>query len=380
MYQLGLRGRLFLSHVIVMMMGLATLLAFGRLYTSRLFIEYLQTMEFKGFLLYAMRSSLMNGFESAWSRGAFWSVIFGGGAAAALSYIISKRIMQPLLQMQRITAKFAAGEMTARMPTSDIPELSRFAESFNRMAFALEDVEQRRRDLVSDLTHELRTPLTIVEGYLEGLSDGTIEATPEIYQRLSGETRRLKRLVNDLQELSKAEAGYLPIAAQKFDLRSLLQKLIDRFSDQLIDSEKSLMLEAPVDLPRAYGDPERVEQVLVNLIGNALHYTEVGIVKVTGEVIQGMIWVSVQDTGIGIAEEDLPHVFERFWRSDRSRNRKSGGTGIGLAISKRLVEMQQGVLRVESALNVGSTFSFSIPIAQKTIIPEKRRLEPSEPS
>lgn len=377
MYQLGLRGRLFLSHVIVMMMGLATLLAFGRLYTSRLFIEYLQTMEFKGFLLYAMRSSLMNGFESAWSRGAFWSVIFGGGAAAALSYIISKRIMQPLLQMQRITAKFAAGEMTARMPTSDIPELSRFAESFNRMAFALEDVEQRRRDLVSDLTHELRTPLTIVEGYLEGLSDGTIEATPEIYQRLSGETRRLKRLVNDLQELSKAEAGYLPIVAQKFDLRSLLQKLIDRFSDQLIDSEKSLILEAPIDLPRAYGDPERVEQVLVNLIGNALHYTEVGTVKVTGEVIQGMLWVSVQDTGIGIAEEDLPHVFERFWRSDRSRNRKSGGTGIGLAISKRLVEMQQGVLRVESALNVGSTFSFSIPIAQKTIIPEKRRLETS---
>jgi signal transduction histidine kinase len=322
----------------------------------------------------------MNGFESAWSRGAFWSVIFGGGAAAALSYIISKRIMQPLLQMQRITAKFAAGEMTARMPTSDIPELSRFAESFNRMAFALEDVEQRRRDLVSDLTHELRTPLTIVEGYLEGLSDGTIEATPEIYQRLSGETRRLKRLVNDLQELSKAEAGYLPIVAQKFDLRSLLQKLIDRFSDQLIDSEKSLILEAPIDLPRAYGDPERVEQVLVNLIGNALHYTEVGTVKVTGEVIQGMLWVSVQDTGIGIAEEDLPHVFERFWRSDRSRNRKSGGTGIGLAISKRLVEMQQGVLRVESALNVGSTFSFSIPIAQKTIIPEKRRLETSEPS
>lgn len=372
MYQLGLRGRLFLSHIIVMVMGVATLLMFGRLYTSRLFMEYLQTMEFRGFLLYAMRSSLLQGFESAWSRGAFWSVIFGGGTAAALSYILSKRIMQPLLQMQRITAKFAAGEMTARMPTSDIPELSRFADSFNRMAFALEDVEQRRRDLVSDLTHELRTPLTIVEGYLEGLTDGSIEATPVIYQRLSGETQRLKRLVNDLQELSKAEAGYLPIDAKKFDLRSLLQKLVDRFSDQLIDSEKSLKLEIAADLPRAYGDPERTEQILINLIGNALHYTEVGSVVIESEVIQGMLWVSVRDTGIGISEEDLPHVFDRFWRSDRSRNRKSGGTGIGLAISKRLVEMQQGKIHVESVVNQGSTFSFSIPIAQKTIIPEKR--------
>jgi signal transduction histidine kinase len=375
MYQLGLRGRLFLSHIIVMVMGVATLLLFGRLYTSRLFMEYLQTMEFRGFLLYAMRSSLLQGFESAWSRGAFWSVIFGGGTAAALSYILSKRIMQPLLQMQRITAKFAAGEMTARMPTSDIPELNRFADSFNRMAFALEDVEQRRRDLVSDLTHELRTPLTIVEGYLEGLTDGSIDATPAIYQRLSGETQRLKRLVNDLQELSKAEAGYLPIDAKKFDLRSLLQKLVDRFSDQLIESEKSLKLELANDLPRAYGDPERTEQILINLIGNALHYTEVGSVVISGEVIQGILWVSVKDTGIGISEEDLPHVFERFWRSDRSRNRKSGGTGIGLAISKRLVEMQQGKIHVESVVNQGSTFSFSIPIAQKTIIPEKRSIQ-----
>jgi signal transduction histidine kinase len=374
MYQLGLRGRLFLSHIIVMVMGVSTLLMFGRLYTSRLFMEYIQTMEFRGILLYAMRSSLLQGFESAWSRGAFWSVVFGVGTAAALSYILSKRIMQPLLQMQRITAKFAAGEMTARMPTSDIPELSRFADSFNRMAFALEDVEQRRRDLVSDLTHELRTPLTIVEGYLEGLTDGSIDATPAIYQRLSGETQRLKRLVNDLQELSKAEAGYLPIDAKKFDLRSLLQKLVDRFSDQLIDSEKSLKLELATDLPRAYGDPERTEQILINLIGNALNYTEVGSVIISGEVIQGMLWVSVKDTGIGIAEEDLTHVFDRFWRSDRSRNRKSGGTGIGLAISKRLVEMQQGKIHVESVVNQGSTFSFSIPIAQKTIIPEKRSI------
>ena len=372
MYQIGLRGRIFLSHIVVMMMGLATLLVIGRLYTSRLFMEHLQNLEFKGLILYAIRGRLVNGFESAWSRGAFWSVIFGGSAAAALSYLLSKRIMQPLLQMQRITAKFASGEMTARMPMSDIPELNRFAESFNRMALALDNVEQRRRELVSDLTHELRTPLTIVEGYLEGLADGTIDASPDIYQRLSGETQRLKRLVNDLQELSKAEAGYLSINAKKFDLESLLKKLYDRFSDQLIESEKQLILSIPSDLPRAYSDPERVEQILVNLLGNAFCYTSEGSVTIRAEVKQGMLWVSVIDTGIGISDEDLTHIFERFWRSDRSRNRKSGGTGIGLAITKHLVELQQGTIQVESTLNKGSTFSFSIPIAQKTIIPEKR--------
>ena len=375
MYQLGLRGRLFLSHIVVMIVGITTLLAVGKFYSPRLFIEHLQTLEYRGEVLFAVRRSLVSGFESAWNRGAFWSMLFGGGAAVGLSYLVSKRIMQPLLQMQRITTKFAAGELTARMPESEIPELDRFSQSFNRMAIALEGVEQRRRDLVGDLTHELRTPLTIVEGYLEGLTDGTIEATPEIYQRLSRETGRLKRLVNDLQELSKAEAGYLPINAKKFDIRSLLSQLVLRFSDQLIDSETRLKLEASFDLPRANADPERIEQILVNLIGNALRHTEMGVVEIQACQQKGMILVSVVDTGVGIAPEDLPHVFERFWRSDRSRNRRSGGTGIGLAISKKLVELQNGTISVESEVGKGSTFSFTVPIAQRTIIPNKEFLE-----
>ena len=375
MYQLGLRGRLFLSHIVVMIVGITTLLAVGKFYSPRLFIEHLQTLEYRGEVLFAVRRSLVSGFESAWNRGAFWSMLFGGGAAVGLSYLVSKRIMQPLLQMQRITTKFAAGELTARMPESEIPELDRFSQSFNRMAIALEGVEQRRRDLVGDLTHELRTPLTIVEGYLEGLTDGTIEATPEIYHRLSRETGRLKRLVNDLQELSKAEAGYLPINARKFDIRSLLSQLVLRFGDQLIDSEVRLKLEASFDLPRANADPERIEQILVNLIGNALRHTEVGVVEIQACQQKGMILVSVVDTGVGIVPEDLPHVFERFWRSDRSRNRRSGGTGIGLAISKKLVELQNGTISVESEIGKGSTFSFTVPIAQKTIIPNKESLD-----
>jgi signal transduction histidine kinase len=365
MNRLNLRQRLFLSHMIVMIVGLTTLLAVGKIYSPRLFVEHLQRLEISGINLYFVKRQLLDGFESAWSRGAFWSMIVGAAAAGGLSYLVSNRIMQPLIQMQRITQKFAAGSLEERMPASEIPELNRLADSFNRMAYALEGVEQRRRELVGDLTHELRTPLTVLEGYLEGLADGTIEATPDIYVRLAKESARLRRLVNDLQELSKAEAGYLPIAAAPLELRPMLAGLVQKFADQLLEGETQLRLDCPADLPWALADAERVEQILVNLIGNALRYTPQGSVTVQARAEPHQIWIAVIDTGLGLAPEELPHVFERFWRSDRSRDRNSGGTGIGLAISRRLVEMQKGTIEVTSQLGQGSTFRFSLPIAQR---------------
>jgi signal transduction histidine kinase len=316
-----------------------------------------------------VKRQLVDGFESAWSRGAFWSMIVGGSLSGILSYLVSKRIMQPLNQMQKITRKFAAGNWSERMPANEIPELNRLADSFNRMALALEDVEQRRRELVSDLTHELRTPLTVVEGYLEGLADGAIAPTPEIYRNLVRETSRLKRLVNDLQELSKVEAGYLPIDAKPLAVRPLMAGLVQRFGDQLVDGPTLLKLDCPENLPLVMADAERVEQVLVNLIGNALRYTPSGYVLLQAWVDEGkqFLWVGVKDTGQGLAPDEIPHVFERFWRSDRSRDRNSGGTGIGLAISRRLVELQKGVITVESELGRGSLFKFSLPIAKKSL-------------
>jgi signal transduction histidine kinase len=363
MRQLDLRTRLFFSYMVVMFVGLTTLLAVGKIYSPRLFIEHLQRLEINGVNLFLVKRELINGFDSAWTRGAFWSLVIGGLTASSLSYWVASRIMQPLTQMQRITQNFAAGQLSERMPSSEIPELDRLSDSFNRMAMALEDVETRRRDLVSDLTHELRTPLTIVQGYLEGMGDGTITPTPEIYNRLTRETNRLRRLVNDLQELSKAEAGYLTIKAAPTDLYPILRSLCDRFSDQLLDSALSLKLDYQPGLPLAQADPERTEQILVNLLGNALRYTEAGTVTLSATSHGRQIWIAVTDTGKGIAPEDLPHVFERFWRSDRSRNRDSGGTGIGLSISQRLVELQQGTIEVTSLLDQGSTFRFSLPTA-----------------
>jgi signal transduction histidine kinase len=371
MNKLDLRSRLFLSHMIVMVVGLSTLLAVGKVYSPQLFILHLERIQDRGLIYF--RRQLVEGFESAWSRGAFWSVIVGGTTAVGLSYWVSKRIMQPLIQMEQITRRFASGHLEERVPENEIPELNRLADSFNRMAKDLEGVEQRRRDLVGDLTHELRTPLTVVEGYLEGLADGTIEPSSDIYQRLVKETVRLRRLVNDLQELSKAEAGYLPINLQPVPLYPLIVSIMQKFSDQLLDDSPTLAVDCRQDLPPALADPERVEQILVNLVGNALRYTPVGKVTIRAWVDLNYLWIAVEDTGQGIAPEDIPHVFERFWRSDRSRDRHSGGTGIGLAISRRLVELQQGTIHVESELGKGSVFRFSLPIAQ---IPKSRLLSP----
>lgn len=360
----GLRTRLFLSHLTVMIVGLSTLLTVGKLYSPRLFVSHLENMEKgHGNLLTLFREELMEGFESAWSRGAFWSVAIGGTAAGGLSYLVSKRIMQPLIQMEQVTQKVAAGHLEERLPNSDIPELNRLALSFNRMASNLEGVEQRRRELVSDLTHELRTPLTVLEGYLEGLADGTIDPSVDIYQRLAKETTRLHHLVNDLQELSQAEAGYLPIRTQTIAVRPLLLALVQKFSDQLLEEGPLLKLDCPLDLPLALADPERVEQVLINLLGNALRYTREGSITVRAWNQTDQLWIAVVDTGQGIASDDLPHVFERFWRSDRSRDRHSGGTGIGLAISRRLVELQGGAIDVQSQLGEGSIFRFFLPLA-----------------
>lgn len=363
MSKMGLRGRLFLSHAIVMIVGLSTLVTVGKLYSPRLFLLHLTKLERRGFNLVLIRRELVEGFELAWTRGAIWSVVVGGTAAGAVSYVVSKRIIQPLIQIEEVTRKFSTGQLEERLPDQEIPELNRLANSFNLMATNLEGVEQRRRELVGDLTHELRTPLTVVEGYLEGLADGTIEPSVDIYQRLAKETVRLRRLVNDMQELSQAEAGYLPIKAKPLNLRPLLEALIQKFSDQLLEEGPVLRLDCPADLPQAFADPERLEQVLINLLGNALRYTSEGSITVKAWNEPERIWVAVIDTGEGIAEEDLPNVFERFWRADRSRDRSSGGTGIGLAICHRLVALQGGTIEVDSELGKGSTFRFSLPLA-----------------
>lgn len=364
MAKVPLRTRLFISHLIVMAVAIVALAGVSRLSTPRYFVITLERLEGRGIRIQQMRGQILESFADAWARGMVWSVLLGVGAAGGISYLLSRRIIRPLTRMEQITQRFAAGDWAARVPPSEIPELHQLGHSFNRMASELERVEQQRRELVSDLSHELRTPLTIVRGYLEALSDEKLPAASATYERLIRETQRLQRLVEDLQELSKLESGYLPIQRQTVDILPMVQRVTQHFHDQQIESENpQIVVDISPNLPPVDADPVRTEQILVNLLGNALQYTDSGKITVRAWTQDERVWLAVQDTGIGIAAEDLSHVFERFWRADRSRSRGSGGTGIGLAICKRLVELQGGEITVSSQLHHGSTFQFWLPKA-----------------
>ena len=364
MPKLSLGARLFISHLLVMMVGLGSFTIIAKVSSPRMFVLRLEQLEKRGiFTVRSARTYLVEGFQNAWNRSAILSIVVGASAAAGVSYLSSKRITKPVKQMRYITQKFAAGDLNERVPESVIPEINQLSVSFNSMANSLGDVEQRRRELISDLTHELRTPLTVVRGYLEELADDRIDGTPELYLRLIKETRRLERLIHDLQELSKAEAGYLSIDSQPLNLYPLLKSLVERFGDQLMEEGPTLELVFPSDIPPVLCDRDRIIQILVNLLGNAIRYTKIGSIVVKAEKENKYVWISVTDTGVGIAPEDLPYVFERFWRADPSRSTHSGGTGIGLAIVRRLVELQGGKIEVESELGKGSTFRFCLPHA-----------------
>lgn len=352
--------------------GISTLVFTGDKFVKFYLVQNIEQINNAGVYLRYTRTRLINDFDVSWNRGIFWSVLIGGTAAGGVGYLLTRRITRSLNEMEQITRRFAAGDLEERVPPSSIAEFSRLGQSFNQMAASLADVEQRRRELVSDLSHELRTPLTIIRGYLEELADERVPPTPEVYQQLIRETVRLQRLVNDLQELSKAESGNLVIQLESVQLRPLLESLVTRFADQLLEAGPELKLDCPPSLPLVLADSDRVEQVLVNLMGNAVQHTPQGKITLRAWPENGRLWVAVVDTGEGIAAEHLPHVFERFWRADPARSRYSGGSGIGLAITRRLIELQGGKITVESQLGQGSTFRFWLPLVTAQSKPEPR--------
>lgn len=358
---LSLLSRLFLSHLIVMSVAIIIFVVVGKAASPLLFSFHMERLKTKEFKFESIDARIYEGLDRAWRDSSLLSAIVGTTVAGSLSFLVAHRITKPMLKIERVTRQFAKGKFDERLGHNQIPELNRLSNSFNCMASSIESIEERRRELVSDLTHELRTPITVIDGYLERITASNMEATPDVYERLIKETGRLQRLVDDLQELSKAEAGYLSIHPTAIELCPLMSVLVNKFAPQLLD-ELTINLECPTELPLVLADRERLEQILVNLLGNAVSYTERGFIVLRVWQSGVRVYIAVSDTGHGIAPEDLPHVFERFWRSGIARERNSRGTGIGLAISRRLVELQGGTLSVESKLGKGSTFSFSLPV------------------
>jgi histidine kinase len=242
-------------------------------------------------------------------------------------------------------------------------ELAMLALSFNQMAAKLERTEAMRRQLIGDVAHELRTPLTALKGSLEGLIDGVLPSNPATLGQLALEADRMGKLVNDLQELSRVEAGAYELNRQPLMIEESVAAVSNRLARQFEEKGVALELEIPADLPPVFADEDRLGQVLLNLIGNALQYTPGGgRVRVTASQADGEVQVSVEDSGIGIPPEHLPHVFDRFYRVDKSRSRAGGGSGIGLTITRYLVEAHGGRIWATSrGLGQGSAFTFGLP-------------------
>jgi signal transduction histidine kinase len=291
------------------------------------------------------------------------AVIVSSLSAIVVTWLTGRMIIEPLSQLELAVQEFTEGNFKMRIPSLSVPEINRLGVSFNIMANSLEGVETRRQELIGDLAHELRSPITVIHGYLETVSVGITSLTPDIQSQIQSETKRLMRLTNDLIELSQAETGYLSLQLERVSLNSTIESVVKTFAPISFQKNCRLQTRLEVDLPPIYIDRDRLKQILINLIGNAIKYTENGTVTVHTGRQGNYVWVAIVDTGIGIALEDLPKVFERFWRADASRNSSTGGSGIGMALTKRLVELHGGKIEVESTIGKGSIFRFTLPIA-----------------
>jgi len=285
-------------------------------------------------------------------------------AGVGLSLLMSRQVVKPIAALTAAAHKMEKGDLTQRVQHISGDEVGELGHAFNAMADALERGEKLRRNMVSDVAHELRTPLSNIRGYLEAARDGVIRADAPVITSLHEEALMLTRLVEDLQELSLAEAGQLKLVQQAADVRSVIQQAVDVMRPEASEKRLALSADLPADLPEVNMDCERIGQVLRNLLANALAYTlEGGAVTVSARLVGHEVSVSVKDSGVGISAEALPHVFERFYRADKSRTRSTGGSGLGLAIVKQLVEAHGGRVWAESSPGAGSTFYFSLPAA-----------------
>lgn len=287
--------------------------------------------------------------------------------ASTLGGLAFRRIGRPFADIMSATDAIAQGDLSVRVQEKIPGGLGNLARRFNNMVAELERAEIQRRNLTADIAHELRTPLHIIQGNLEGILDGVYEPTPENITTSLDETRTLARLVDDLQTLSLAETGELPLHPTRFVLADLLADVAASFDSRATTQKVDLHVDAPDRSLEIEADYDRLIQVLSNLLTNALHYTpENGKVTLFAESSpENGARITVRDTGTGIPAEDLPYIFDRFWRGDKSRARKeSAGSGLGLAIAKQLVLAHGGILTAESQPDQGTTIFIDLPISK----------------
>ncbi|MEW6084652.1 MAG: ATP-binding protein [Chloroflexota bacterium] len=275
------------------------------------------------------------------------------------------RFGQPMENLFDVINAVEEGNLSVRVKIDKNDIFGDLFKRFNKMVGELERAEQQRRNLTADIAHELRTPLHIIQGNLEGIVDGVYQPTPEHINNTLDETRLLTRLVSDLQTLSLAETGQLPLHPARFLLADLIADLASSFSSQAASLGVDLQTRLADANQQVTADYDRLNQVLSNLISNALRHTpkggKISILAESAQDTQYAIRITIQDTGSGIPPEDLPFIFDRFWRGDRSRSERASHSGLGLAIVKQLIHAHGGTIEVQSEVGKGTTFTINLP-------------------
>jgi signal transduction histidine kinase len=281
--------------------------------------------------------------------------------AVMLAIFISRKISQPISELALATNQLAEGNWSTRAKIKGDQEITVLADNFNLMAQKLEEAQTRRENMTADIIHELKTPLSILRGNLESLQSGALVASEETFLSLQDEVIRLTKLVEDLEVLSRLESGNLALNLQPCEISGLIDALFPIINTLELQG-KIFKSELVDDLPPLYVDRNRTLQVLINLLSNAMSYTpEGGSITLQAKKEEGFVHLTISDSGKGIEEQDLKHIFDRFYRADRSRSRRLGGTGLGLAIARGFVEAQEGKIWAESTPGKGSTFHLLLP-------------------
>jgi len=300
------------------------------------------------------------------NRAVIFAGLIAGVVALLLGFMVFRGITAPLDKLTTAADAVAAGDLSQRVEIHSGDEITRLGTAFNSMAANLQRSEQVRKEMTADISHELRTPLSVIQGNLEAVLDGVYPPDAEHIQPALDQAQLLARLVEDLRTLALAEAGQLTLDCQSIDAAELVKRVVASFGPKAAAKRVALTVDAPPSLPHIRADGQRIAQVLTNLLGNALRYTpQDGRVEVRLKTEKQSVIVAVGDTGPGIARDDLPRIFDRFYRADKSRARDAqdaGGSGLGLAIARSIVEAHGGHIWAESETSQGTTVVFTLPV------------------
>ena len=373
--KLSLFWKLMLAFTLVVAIGLGVVVILANQVTTSEFHQMMMGGNGQGMM---MGPSGMAGYgQSLMQQAALErvnrAVLLGGLVALlgalAIGFFVFRAIIRPIDQLTHAAHQLAQGDLSTRVAVDDhasrlgADEISELGTAFNTMAAHLQQSETLRRDMTADIAHELRTPLAVMRGNLEAMIDGVYTLDVEHVQPVLNQVNLLTRLVDDLRTLALAEAGQLPLVKRPIDLAALLRNTLTSFEAQAATQQVTLRADVAIDLPPVSVDADRIQQTLGILIANALRYTPAaGSITLAARAVGPRVTIEVADTGAGIAPEDLPHVFDRLYRADKSRSRESGGTGLGLAIAKSIVEAHGGSIAAQSTVGQGARFVVELPI------------------